>query len=59
MTRVALYTRVSTDHQSIAAQLAELREVAQRRGWTIVHEFTDKGISGSKGRDARSRGQYR
>ncbi len=51
--RVALYGRVSTDGQSVNAQLAELREVAERRGWEIVHEYTDKGISGAKGRDQR------
>lgn len=51
--RVAIYARVSTDGQSVNSQLTELREVAERRGWTIVHEFTDKGISGAKGRDQR------
>jgi len=29
-------------------QLAELREYAGRRGWQIVEEFTDQGISGCK-----------
>lgn len=53
MKRIAIYARVSTDGQSINAQLAELREVAERRGWRIVHEYTDKGISGAKGRDQR------
>ena len=52
-TRVAIYARVSTDGQSVNAQLADLREVAERRGWEIVREFIDKGISGSKGRDQR------
>ncbi len=51
--RVAIYARVSTDGQSVNAQLADLRETADRRGWEIVHEFTDKGISGAKGRDER------
>ena len=51
--RVAIYARVSTDGQSVNAQLAELREVADRRGWEIVREYTDKGISGAKGRDQR------
>jgi DNA invertase Pin-like site-specific DNA recombinase len=51
--RVAIYARVSTDGQSVNSQLAELREVATRRGWTVVQEFTDKGISGAKGRDGR------
>jgi DNA invertase Pin-like site-specific DNA recombinase len=51
--KVAIYARVSTDGQSVNAQLAELREVAERRGWEVVNEYTDKGISGAKGRDQR------
>ena len=51
--RVAIYARVSTDGQSVNAQLAELRDVANRRGWEIMQEYTDKGISGAKGRDQR------
>ena len=51
--RVAIYARVSTDGQSVTAQLSELREVANRRGWEIVREYTDKGISGAEGRDKR------
>ncbi len=51
--RIAIYARVSSDGQSVNSQLAELREVADRRDWEIVHEYTDKGISGAKGRDQR------
>jgi DNA invertase Pin-like site-specific DNA recombinase len=51
--RVALYARVSTDGQSVENQLRELRVVAERHGWEVVGEFTDKGISGAKGRDER------
>ncbi len=51
--RVAIYARVSTDGQSVNAQLADLREAAERRGWEIVREYTDKGVSGAKGRDKR------
>lgn len=51
--KIAIYARVSSDGQSVNLQLAELREVAERRGWEIVKEFTDKGISGAKGRDQR------
>jgi hypothetical protein len=29
-------------------QLSELREYAGRRGWQIVEEFTDQGVSGCK-----------
>jgi DNA invertase Pin-like site-specific DNA recombinase len=47
--RVALYARVSTlNHQDTEMQLAELREYAGRRGWQIVEEFTDQGVSGSE-----------
>ncbi len=46
---VALYARVSTlNNQDPEMQLAELREYAARRGWQIVEEFTDQGVSGSK-----------
>jgi DNA invertase Pin-like site-specific DNA recombinase len=51
--RVALYARVSTDGQSVDNQLRELEAVAVREGWEIVERFTDKGISGAKGRDGR------
>jgi DNA invertase Pin-like site-specific DNA recombinase len=47
--RVALYARVSTlNNQDPEMQLAELREYAARRGWHIVEEFTDQGVSGCK-----------
>ena len=50
LSRVALYARVSTSngHQDPEMQLAELREYADRRGWEIVDEYTDQGVSGSK-----------
>ena len=51
--RVALYARVSTDGQSVENQLRDLREVAERHGWHMVGEFTDRGISGARGRDQR------
>jgi hypothetical protein len=47
--RVALYARVSTlNGQDPEMQLRELREYAGRRGWEIVGEYTDTGVSGSK-----------
>src|SRR5262245_57594998 len=49
--RAALYVRVSTDHQSVENQIRELRQVAERRGWTIVEVYRDAGVSGAKGRD--------
>jgi DNA invertase Pin-like site-specific DNA recombinase len=51
--RAAIYTRVSTDKQTIENQLRSLREIAQRRGWEIVGEYKDAGISGANGRDQR------
>jgi len=50
LARVALYARVSTSngHQDPEMQLAELREYAGRRGWEIVGEYTDQGVSGSR-----------
>jgi DNA invertase Pin-like site-specific DNA recombinase len=51
--RAALYARVSTDGQTTDNQIRELRQVAERNGWQIVHEYTDRGISGAKGREQR------
>jgi DNA invertase Pin-like site-specific DNA recombinase len=34
-------------------QLSELRQIAERRGWEVVEEYRDAGISGAKGRDGR------
>src|ERR1700723_4039639 len=49
--RVALYARVSTTNgQSPAMQLKELREYCQRRSWKVLSEYVDAGISGSKDR---------
>ena len=44
---VALYLRVSTNAQSTDAQLAELRQLVERRGWKYK-VFCDKGQSGAK-----------
>ena len=51
--RAAVYLRVSTDKQTVENQRRELRQVAERRGWQAVEEYTDAGISGAKGRDGR------
>lgn len=50
MINVALYARCSSDMQaekdlSVPAQLRELREYAQRQGWTIYREYVDEGRS--------------
>jgi DNA invertase Pin-like site-specific DNA recombinase len=52
--RAAIYVRVSTDKQTIENQLRELRQIAERRGWEVVHEYNDAGISGAKSREARA-----
>ena len=51
--RVAIYVRVSTDKQTIENQVAALRQIAKRRGWQVVEQYHDAGISGAKGRDGR------
>src|SRR3984893_13060065 len=49
-TRVAIYARVSTTNhgQDTAMQTRELKEYIERRGWRLVGEFVDIGISGTK-----------
>jgi DNA invertase Pin-like site-specific DNA recombinase len=60
--RVAIYVRVSTDKQTVENQpgephaglpLPKLRVIAERRGWQVVEEYHDAGISGTKGRKDR------
>ena len=46
--RAALYARVSTDEQSPELQVAELRRLAEQRGWRVVDEYIDHGVSGAK-----------
>jgi site-specific DNA recombinase len=52
--RVVKYARVSTDeqagdqHHSIPAQLHEMQTMADQRGWEVIGEFVDEGISGSE-----------
>ena len=50
MKKAAIYARVSTPDQHIETQLYQLRELAARRGFEIVQEYTDIGVSGSKAR---------
>jgi DNA invertase Pin-like site-specific DNA recombinase len=51
--RAAIYVRVSTDKQTVENQIHELRQIAERRGWEVVEEYRDAGISGAKGRNSR------
>ena len=46
--RVAIYSRVSTDHQTTENQERELLERAERTGWEVVRVYRDNGISGVK-----------
>jgi len=47
--QAAAYARVSTSGgQDPSMQLRELKEYCERRGWEIVGEYVDVGISGSK-----------
>lgn len=66
MKRASLYMRVSTKGhgQTTDTQALALREYAERRGFDIIEEYRDEGISGSKDsrpaldrlmRDARAR----
>ena len=51
--RAAIYVRVSTDKQTVENQVTALRQIAERRGWDVVEQYSDAGISGAKGRDER------
>jgi len=48
--KATLYARVSTSNhgQDVGLQLDELRAVARQRGWQVVDEYIDEGVSGSK-----------
>src|SRR2546427_671967 len=50
--KAALYARVSTakSSQDPEVQLLELREYCHRRGWEILGEYVDAGVSGAKER---------
>lgn len=51
--RAALYLRVSTGEQTTDNQRRELAAAAEAKGWQVVAEFEDAGISGAKGREER------
>src|SRR6202162_5938934 len=49
-TRVAIYARVSTTNhgQDVTLQTRELGQFVEARGWNVVGEYVDEGISGTK-----------
>jgi DNA invertase Pin-like site-specific DNA recombinase len=51
--RVGIYLRVSTGKQTVENQRLDLMRVAEQRGWDVVEEYVDEGISGAKGREQR------
>jgi len=48
--RAAIYARVSTTNhgQDVSVQTRELEQFASARGWNIVGQYLDSGISGAK-----------
>ncbi|MGA9883256.1 MAG: recombinase family protein, partial [Candidatus Acidiferrales bacterium] len=48
MKKAAIYARVSTPDQHLENQILDLRKLAAQRGFEVVREYTDKGISGCK-----------
>jgi DNA invertase Pin-like site-specific DNA recombinase len=50
MKKAAIYARVSTPDQHVETQLYDLRKLAAERGYQVVREYCDRGVSGSKAR---------
>lgn len=48
MKKAAIYARVSTPDQHLENQILDLRKLAAQRGFEVVKEYCDRGISGSK-----------
>jgi Resolvase, N terminal domain len=48
--RITIYVRVGTADQHVESKLLDLREFAAKRGFEVVKEYEDKGISGCKAR---------
>lgn len=57
--RAVFYARVSTEEEkqlnAIEKQIEENREVIKERGWILVDEYIDKGITGTQ---AKKRNEY-
>ena len=48
--KIAIYTRVSTQDQSVDMQTQELKRYCGQRGFGIYKQYSDSGISGTKDR---------
>jgi len=48
--KAAIYVRVSTADQHIESQVYDLRDLAAKRGFEVVQEYSDCGISGRRAR---------
>lgn len=48
--KIALYTRVSTQDQSVGMQISDLRRYSKQRGFDVYREYSDEGVSGTKDR---------
>jgi len=46
--KIALYTRVSTQDQSVEMQTSDLKRYCTQRGFDVYKEYSDQGISGTK-----------
>jgi DNA invertase Pin-like site-specific DNA recombinase len=46
--KAGIYTRVSTENQSVDMQLSDLRSFAKQKGFNVYKEYCDIGISGSQ-----------
>jgi DNA invertase Pin-like site-specific DNA recombinase len=48
--KAALYTRVSTNDQSVQMQTLDLKRYCDQRGFEVFKEYCDQGVSGTKDR---------
>jgi DNA invertase Pin-like site-specific DNA recombinase len=46
--KAALYTRVSTNDQSVEMQSSDLKRYCDQRGFEVYKEYSDQGVSGTK-----------
>src|SRR5215472_6974585 len=48
--KAAIYVRVSTADQDVESQIYDLRDLAAKRGFEVVNEYRDCGVSGRRAR---------